>query len=189
MALACPQCPGTLREVTADAVTGYRLVLDQCRACGGLWVDRWELFPLSAEAVAALDPPDEAALHAASPAAPVPLRCPRCRAPMRHFRDSTLPPDARIERCPNCEGMWLNRGELRRLRGRARPRRGGRAADAAAVDRLTQAASDPRAWPTVPDLAGAVHGTGPADEEPDPALGPLIAGVIIRALIRLLLRV
>jgi len=188
MSLACPQCPGHLREVTADAVTGYRLVLDQCPSCGGVWVDRWELFPLSAEAVAQLDPADEGALQAPTPVAAVPLACPRCRAPMRHFRDPTLPADARIDRCPNCEGMWLNRGELRRVRSRARPRRGAPLADPA-LDRLARAASDPKTWPTVPNLDDAMHGTGHPDDDAAADLGSHAAWLIVRALIRLLLRV
>ena len=187
MVQACPQCPGPLHEVSADAVTGYRLVLDQCPRCGGLWVDRWELFPLSAEAVEQLDPADQAALHAPAPTPAGPLSCPRCRAPLRHFRDPWLPADARIDRCPNCEGMWLNRGELRRRRARARPRRAKPVPEAAA-DHLARAATDPLTWPTVPDLGSAMHGTGPADEEAEPALGSHVAWLIVRALIRLLLR-
>lgn len=188
MALACPQCPGTLHEVAADAVTGYRLVLDQCPACGGLWVDRWELFPLTAEAVEQLDPADPAALLAPAPAVPRPLRCPRCFATMRHFRDRALPDDARIDRCPNCEGMWLNRGELRRVRARARPRRRPPPTDET-VDRLAEATTNARPLPTVPDLAGAMHGTGPVEDGADPSLGPHVAWLIVRVLVRLLLRV
>jgi len=188
MSRACPQCAEELREVTADAVTGYRLLLDQCPSCGGLWLDRWELFPLSAEAVQRLDPADTAALQAPAPAAPVPLKCPRCRAPMRHFHDPTLPADARIERCPACEGMWFNRGELRRARSRARPRRVAPLSNDAA-EYLAKATQDPASWPTVTNLDGAMRGTGPADEEPSEGLGGHVAWLIVRGLIRLLLHV
>ena len=44
----CPHCAVTMREVTAHARTGYGLLLDQCPRCGGIWCDRWELFPLDA---------------------------------------------------------------------------------------------------------------------------------------------
>lgn len=182
MGLPCPQCGAALREVAADAVTGYRVVVDQCPACGGIWADRWELFPLTAEAVARLDPPD-AARAAPLPPAPALLPCPRCRVPMPPFRDPVIPQDARIERCPNCEGMWFNRGELRRARPRARSR-----TDAASVDRLagTVSGSDPP--PTIRCLDEAVHGAPPPDAEGAPWAAHA-AWIIGRILLRLLLRV
>src|SRR5512140_2259715 len=114
MALSCPQCASEMKEVKATATTGYLLALDQCPRCGGIWTDRWEVFPLSGAAADRLDPVDTAALHAPQPAngaLRAPAECPRCRARLREFTDPTLPPDARIERCLNCEGMWFNRGE------------------------------------------------------------------------------
>jgi Zn-finger nucleic acid-binding protein len=105
-----------MSEARAEATTGYLIVLDQCPRCGGIWCDRWELYPVTAEAAVRLDAVDKEALWHPTAAATVPLECPRCRACMRRFRDPVLPPDAHIERCPNCDGMWLNRGELRRFK-------------------------------------------------------------------------
>ena len=44
----CPHCAVTMDQVTAHARSGYCLILDQCRRCGGIWCDRWELYPLDA---------------------------------------------------------------------------------------------------------------------------------------------
>lgn len=116
MSLTCPQCTEPMREVAARAMLGYSIVLDQCPRCGGIWCDRWELYPLTAAAADRLDPVDQAALQQPAPVRTELLACPRCRARMQRLRDPSLSPDACIERCPNCDGMWLNRGELRRFK-------------------------------------------------------------------------
>ena len=116
MALECPHCGGQMQEVKARATLGYLLALDQCSRCGGIWCDRFEALPLASAEADRLEGLDVTALHAPVPQAAEPLRCPRCRARMRPFHDPSLPPDARVERCLNCEGMWFNRGELRRLK-------------------------------------------------------------------------
>ena len=118
MTVTCPQCAEQLKEVTAPATLGYAIVLDQCPRCGGIWCDRWELYPLTAAAADRLDPVDQEALQQPTPVRTEQLVCPRCRARMHCLRDPSLPQDARIERCPNCDGMWLNRGELRRFKQR-----------------------------------------------------------------------
>jgi Zn-finger nucleic acid-binding protein len=189
VALNCPQCATEMREVKAPAVTGYWLALDQCPGCGGIWCDRWEVFPLTAAGAAQLDSVDVAALSKPVSASP-PLRCPRCRARMAPFRDRALPSDARIDRCRNCEGMWFNRGELRRFKGRGAP-----APDVAVshaeVDRLAQAAGEQQSWPTVRNLDTAMDMT-PAAGDANDLPAELAAGVgwlILRALVRLLLHV
>src|SRR5262249_5617218 len=161
----CPQCAATMREVQAAAAAGYCVLLDQCPACGGIWCDRWELYPVTRAAAEQIDRVDIAALQRPvaaagealgacdqiqlatedrsenlqsderAPRAPAKgeqptaptcperrrrtpsagLECPRCRPRMFHFHDPGLPADSRIERCPNCDGMWLNRGELWRF--------------------------------------------------------------------------
>lgn len=160
MALTCPQCAAAMNEVKAEAVTGYMIVLDQCPRCGGIWCDRWELYPITSGAAARLDAVDHAALHQPTEAAGEQLKCPRCRARMFRFRDPLLPADARIERCPNCDGMWLNRGELRRFKDRGpempeapRPAEPGAASDHQ-LDQLTRhAIGDPQSLPTVRSLS------------------------------------
>lgn len=110
-----------MREVSAEAVTGYLIVLDQCPQCGGIWCDRWELYPITAVAAQRLDRVDRDALQRSIEPPARPLACPRCRARLFHFHDPNLPADARIERCPNCDGMWFNRGELRRVKAQRAP--------------------------------------------------------------------
>ena len=192
MPLTCPQCRAEMHEVKAQAATGYWLVLDQCPRCGGVWCDRWELYPLTAAEAQRLDDADPSALSGPSPTAGATLRCPRCLARMAPFRDPALPADARVERCLNCEGLWLNRGELRRLKARGgAPTGTAPVADDATVERLARAAADPKSWPTVRNLDSAMS-EAPVAETEDDVRSEVVTGaawLILRALLRLLLHV
>ncbi len=186
----CPDCRRTMREVGARARSGYMIALDQCGDCGGIWFDRWELFPLHHDEVARLDPVDTAQLQR-----PVESRrpgdCPRCEVALREFRDANLPADARVARCFVCEGMWLQRGQLGLVKRAAnRPPR-----LPAEEDRELQAvieAYDATAdWSRVADLDAATHETEEAPPSIDD-LGAVIKStlpwVILQVLFRLLLR-
>lgn len=110
--ITCPECGGILKEVYSQANYGRVLLLDQCQGCGGVWFDRWELYFVTDEAIKNLE-----GIDASSFAAPVEDHsskglCPRCEKELVLFTDPNLPKDAFISRCPNCSGLWLNRGEL-----------------------------------------------------------------------------
>jgi Zn-finger nucleic acid-binding protein len=186
MALSCPQCAAAMNEVAASAAVGYSIVLDQCPRCGGIWCDRWELYPLTAAAAEHLDPVDQAALVRPAATRSEPLECPRCRARMRRFRDPSLPPDARIERCPNCDGMWLNRGELRRFKHRDVLDNTTRRPTEAQLDQLAQATSPPAAVRHLADAFTTTHATADdADVRREILTGA--AWLIARTALRLLL--
>jgi len=110
--LICPECGGGLHEVYAAANYGRVLLLDQCRGCGGVWFDRWELYFVTDKSIKDLEGIDASSFVA--PVAPHPAKghCPRCEKELAIFTDNNLPKDALIERCPGCNGLWLNRGEL-----------------------------------------------------------------------------
>ncbi len=110
----CPGCGGVLEEVYASATYGRVLLLDQCPACGGLWFDRWELYFLGPGEAERLDPIDAPAVVSPNPEKKGAGRCPVCGAALTDFKDPSLPADACIKRCPECSGLWLNRGELAR---------------------------------------------------------------------------
>lgn len=187
MALVCPQCATAMKEVAAPAVVGYAIVLDQCPGCGGIWCDRWEVYPLTAAGAAQLDRVDCEALQQPRVASAREVECPRCRARLRPFQDRSLPADAQIARCPNCDGMWLNRGELRRFK-----HRGGapRAMSEEQLDRLVRATgvAGPPAKP-VRDLAQAFDPAEPAGDSGE-LRQQLVSGaawLAVRTLLRLLL--
>jgi Zn-finger nucleic acid-binding protein len=130
-------------------------------------------------------------LHARSPTA-TPGRCPRCTAALRPFRDPALPADARIERCAVCDGMWLNRGTLSRVKRRAPPPAAlTPAAEAALVAHAGSQLGASSAWANVSNLDAATYAV---DDAPDggedwrTALSKLGPWVALAALVRLLLR-
>lgn len=192
MALTCPQCATQMNEVTASATLGYMIALDQCPRCGGIWCDRWELYPLTAAAADRVDSVDQSALWQATEPVHKPLACPRCRARLVRFRDPSLPEEARMERCPNCEGVWLNRGELRRFKHRDVPAHpAGQTLSDVQLDRLAlQTGCDNKTAP-VRNLAVAFDAAAP---EPDTAtvrkeLFASAGWLVARTILRLLLRI
>lgn len=189
MALTCPQCAAPMNEVKAPTTTGYLVLLDQCPQCGGIWCDRWELYPITAAAAERIDNIDQTALRQPMVSAADELECPRCRARMRRFRDPTLPAEACIERCPNCEGMWLNRGELQRIKHHGTPPA---ARTESELDRLaTQLRGDPKMWPTVNNLDAAFDAVAPVADAGDMEreVASSAAWLIARLALRLLLHV
>lgn len=111
--MQCPACDKVLSEVKYGTV-----LVDVCeQGCGGTWFDAFEL--------SKVDEPHE------SPGSPAPhvahnqrftldsdvkRRCPRCvtQAMRRRFHS----PKCRVEidECPQCGGIWLDPGELERIR-------------------------------------------------------------------------
>lgn len=166
-----------MHSVRVPVRTGYCLLLDQCIACGGIWLDRWELHPIDAEVARELDDADHDLLWASLVPLSHALRCPRCNKELRRFTDPSWPADVDVERCRRCEGLWLNRGELRRVKSKSRK---------SGARRLDEVARESEHWPTIHHLDDATrHAVQPSEE---PELGPqlLTGGAWIAA--RLLMR-
>ncbi|RMG17051.1 MAG: hypothetical protein D6731_04755 [Planctomycetota bacterium] len=114
----CAACHGSMEEVEVDGVT-----IDRCTACGGVWLDDGE-----AEELAQAASEDENPLLAqklrvlrewkvaeAEPAPVVDRRCPRCDEAMQrvHYKGT---PGLLVERCPRHCGLYLDKGELEKVR-------------------------------------------------------------------------
>ncbi len=110
-ALACPRCEdGELQEHRLE-----EWEVKVCRACGGLWLGP-DTFRKAAKK---LPPPgiDPKAAEADRRAVweESPLGCPACRKPMRKSQYS-YSSGILIDRCEVCGGIWLDRGELGKIR-------------------------------------------------------------------------
>jgi uncharacterized protein len=108
----CPACRSDLSPVTIAGVT-----LDACQGgCGGIWFDRGELAfnPPALELSRWLD--DLAGGRTREPDLTPRRRCPRCADSilMRHF--SSASQAITVDECPTCAGIWLDSGELERIR-------------------------------------------------------------------------
>jgi hypothetical protein len=111
--MECPACGNQLREMKAGDV-----VVDVCQGgCGGIWFDNYELKKF--------DEPHEAAgqeLLDVERGSNVSLdhsakrNCPKCDdvVMMRHF--FSIKREVELDECPGCGGMWLDAGELGKIR-------------------------------------------------------------------------
>jgi len=111
----CPNCSIEMQFVSAVTATGRGLILDQCKRCGGIWFDRWELYALDLKKVDDIDNFDLEKLQEPLEINPV-QKCPRCNMELRLFKDPALSRDILIFRCHNCSGLWLNCGELKKYK-------------------------------------------------------------------------
>lgn len=125
--LKCPECAAQMHEVYTEANYGRVIMVDQCKRCGGVWFDRWELYFLTDESLRSLEHVDIAAFIAPNAAARVKKsghECPRCEKELISFIDPMLPKDTDIKRCAGCHGLWLNRGAIGKYKSRRQELRG-----------------------------------------------------------------
>ena len=107
--MECPRCTLPLKKVEFGNFRGRRpsVLVDVCPECQGGWFDKGEL-GLGPEVVwkeaRALDFPSEESHDA-------PLICPRCFVPLLPIT-SDARPGLILDRCPDCLGLWLDRGEM-----------------------------------------------------------------------------
>jgi Zn-dependent protease with chaperone function/Zn-finger nucleic acid-binding protein len=82
------------------------VLVDVCKTCKGVWLDRGEVFLLSRK------PQELETLLAVNTGGTTPSErlCPRCRLNLQE--GPFLRPDLRVDRCPECEGYWFDAGEL-----------------------------------------------------------------------------
>jgi len=109
----CPACGNQLQQITVSDVT-----VDVCKGgCGGIWFDNFELKkfdePHESAGEELLDiERDESIVVDRSQK----IKCPKCDdiVMMRHFFSTKK--EVEVDECPNCCGIWLDAGELGRLR-------------------------------------------------------------------------
>ncbi|MFN8641197.1 MAG: zf-TFIIB domain-containing protein [Candidatus Binatia bacterium] len=111
--MTCPKCTGALQAVRVGTTE-----VDRCPQCGGVWCDDHELQTL-------LDGPRQALAALRGGAGDEldqrPAICPRDGARLtRMFSSRTR--TVTVDACPDCQGIWLDGGELDRLVGAARSR-------------------------------------------------------------------
>jgi len=111
--MKCPACFNQLTELHIG-----NLVLDACQGgCGGIWFDAFELQKADEEGEAAGEP----LLHIQRDERIVvdPARkreCPRCADVKLHRHFFSAKRRVQVDQCPNCNGYWLDAGELALIR-------------------------------------------------------------------------
>jgi len=111
--MKCPACFNELTEMRVGTLT-----VDACHGgCGGIWFDAFELQQVDEQEEGAgeflLD------IHR-DPSLVVDITrkrsCPRCEDMklQRHFFSARR--EVEVDQCPNCNGYWLDAGELAKIR-------------------------------------------------------------------------
>ncbi|MBX3468212.1 MAG: zf-TFIIB domain-containing protein [Planctomycetes bacterium] len=99
----CPKCSATLAYVRREGQ-----LLEVCTACRGVWFDPGEL-TLLIEVYRKLDD------RGGTPSG---TACPRCRAELVELPFPGT--QVLVDRCPGCQGIWLDGGELEALKAALR---------------------------------------------------------------------
>ncbi|HIK96366.1 MAG TPA: hypothetical protein EYG03_30865 [Planctomycetes bacterium] len=108
--MLCPACHVDLRQTDLGEY-GF-IVLDVCPTCKGAWFDKGELDRLDDSIWVNVE---EHAFHDAQ-GDHKSASCPKCEVPLKPLS----PTDAQeliVDRCPSCDGYWLDNGELERMGG------------------------------------------------------------------------
>jgi Zn-finger nucleic acid-binding protein len=111
----CPECSQEMRKKEYEGV-----VIDICENCGGVWLDKDELYHIleTREEKFSQSQQEEVAPEKIIPPRPedlIPqLNCPVCGALMQRFAFG-YSSGIILDRCPNGDGVWLDRGELEKV--------------------------------------------------------------------------
>lgn len=106
--IACPACSATMLKTSANGVE-----VDTCPSCESLWLDRSEFDQLVAQRFAGMDLEDILGMSARDA---VDARyCPRDASEMQ----SVFFQEIELDRCPECEGIFLDGDDRAELRARA----------------------------------------------------------------------
>ena len=97
------------------------MVVDICRRCNGIWYDRDEFIPLVKDLLKnkEIEPEPHSLFEPRRVNAPrwqvLPSRsCPKCDVAMRTL-NYAYDSNVYIERCPECSGLWADRGETLKI--------------------------------------------------------------------------
>jgi Zn-finger nucleic acid-binding protein len=111
--VGCPQCSGQL-----ELVIYQKIEVDRCQDCAGIWFDRLEAEQLKqikgSERV-------DVGTSAESKRQPKTSSCPKCRQPMLRMLDIDKHA-IWYEKCPRCQGIWLEAGQFTRYKQNFAPK-------------------------------------------------------------------
>ncbi len=100
------KCPGCNQPSLVETMARGGVLVDVCKTCKGVWLDRGKVFLLSRK------PKELERLLGSETDEPVlsDRHCPRCQVNLEET--PFLRRDLLVDRCPECEGYWFDSGEL-----------------------------------------------------------------------------
>jgi len=110
--MKCPNDNAELYQVKIESHYGQPILLEQCKECGGIWFDETELFSARNGEAEKIEVFDSKSLWTPTNMERRVLRCPLDESELFRFRDRYFLKGIILERCPSCNGIWLNRGDF-----------------------------------------------------------------------------
>jgi len=113
--MKCPRCGADLKEIVYEGV-----LIDNCPNCGGNWLDKGEITTIikkrevtfSQEEIEQVKQEKNKIFEVKQPSQP--LICPKCSNEMQQL-NYAYSTGVIIDRCSNCGGIWLDKGELEKI--------------------------------------------------------------------------
>jgi Zn-finger nucleic acid-binding protein len=110
--MKCPNDNTEMCQVKIEGHYGQPILLEQCKKCGGIWFDEMELFSARRGEAEKIEVFDSKRLWTPTNIEKRILRCPLDQSELFRFKDRYFLKGIILERCPSCNGIWLNRGDF-----------------------------------------------------------------------------
>jgi Zn-finger nucleic acid-binding protein len=110
--MKCPNDNTEMCQVKIEGHYGQPILLEQCKKCGGIWFDEMELFSARRGEAEKIEVFDSKSLWTPTNIEKRILRCPLDQSELFRFKDRYFLKGIILERCPSCNGIWLNRGDF-----------------------------------------------------------------------------
>ena len=111
--MKCPACENRLQEITLGGIN-----VDVCKGgCGGIWFDRYEILkfdePHESAGESLLDIERDKDINVDRSKVRM---CPKCEGIGLVRRFYSIKKEVEVDECAKCGGLWLDPGELSRIR-------------------------------------------------------------------------
>jgi len=122
--MKCPNDNTEMCQVRIEGHYGQPILLEQYKECGGIWFDEMELFSVRHGEAEKIEVFDSISLWTPINIEKQILRCPLDQSELFRFEDRYFLKGIILERCPSCNGIWLNRGDFTKFQqARQEPKR------------------------------------------------------------------
>ncbi len=111
--MKCPNDNNEMSQVKIEGHYGQPILLEQCKECGGIWFDETKLFSVKNGEAEKIDVFDSKTLWTPTNIVTLIRRCPSDQSELFRFKDRYFLKGVILERCPLCNGIWLNRGDFK----------------------------------------------------------------------------
>ena len=107
----CPICKNVDLKSSDFGEYGF-IIVDICPNCQGAWFDKGEHGRLDESVWTDVE---KVEFHKVSPDHKN-AKCPKCLVDFEHLSPNDAKEEFIVDRCPSCEGFWLDKGELDKMK-------------------------------------------------------------------------